>query len=647
MIGDAEVCTRLFRLFHTDLLSIDEKGDRRCTRIDLHVGFLTVAAGIAPGAPGHGELPAGEGGLFLFIHGVYGDSRSLFKVKGHAGIVDLGRLHAGHIDAPAAPADPVLGDICLIICKLRTAVAAFAGIIPPGPDKVADQLRHIFGGLPEIIGVADQCFRPEDQAVRVLSGILAVAPVAVIVAGDIHRGKRVSCLPVAHGEGCAELHEIAAEFCGQHIVELGSDMLFLRLLTAGVFRCLLCGFGLLLCLFVAVYAKAGRGKEVKEDIDAAGHGAGCVEGMQVFGERLLQRDAFGLGCLGDFIAGGVHDDAGMIEILFHHVQHVLLPPVGYIAGIVVLRLVHVPAVDIFVHHQHAEPVTGLQQIFGAGIVCGADRIVAGFLKNADAALFHLGIGARAQNAIVMMNAGAADDEAPAVDGNAFFACPGERADAEGFLCEVVSKANACSIQVRRIHIPDLCIRDFEFKIACAVGTGHSGMPVKNLQIDIARDGGLHLHADSGRMNGQGFDAYAVDRDMLFRAGPEPDRTENAGAGIPAGVGLICVAGNDPQLIFALAQGAVQRHIEIGIAVGALGNLLTVEIDLGVMVNAFKLQSQCLSLLLVCERKSFPVFIVAAFKPADIALAKAGADPRLCAHGVVRQRHRDRRAARLE
>ena len=135
--------------------------------------------------------------------------------------------------------------------------------------------------------------------------------------------------------------------------------------------------------------------------------------------------------------------------------------------------------------------------------------------------------------------------------------------------------------------------------------------------------------------------------MLLSGGPEPDRAEDARAGIPAGIGLVGVAGDDQQLVLPFLQGAVQLRVEIGVAVGPGGDLLSVEPDLGVVIHALEFQDQLLPGQVLRQGKELAIFVVAALEPADVALAQAGADPGLGAHGVVRQGDGDGLAARLQ
>ena len=185
--------------------------------------------------------------------------------------------------------------------------------------------------------------------------------------------------------------------------------------------------------------------------------------MEIIRKRLLQRDAFRLCTFCNFIAGGVQNDAGMIKVLFHHIFQILLPPVCHIRGIVMLGLVHIPAINVLVHHQHTKSVTGIEQIFGCRIVSRSDCVIPCFLQNADTALLYFGIGACTENPVIVVNAGAAQNNTLTVDSHTLVRGPCQGADTEVLLYHIVSKGNTDGIKVRRFGRPELCIRDSEFR----------------------------------------------------------------------------------------------------------------------------------------------------------------------------------------
>ena len=121
--------------------------------------------------------------------------------------------------------------------------------------------------------------------------------------------------------------------------------------------------------------------------------------------------------------------------------------------------------------------------------------------------------------------------------------------------------------------------------------------------------------------------------------PKLHRAVDARAGIPPAVGLVGVAGNDTQLVLPCVQIRRTINIKVGVAVGAERCLLTVEPDLGIMVDALKLQN-----VGVCQRvfrhgQGAPVFVVISLVPAGIGAARAQGGAGFSQHGIMGQGHR--------
>ena len=104
-------------------------------------------------------------------------------------------------------------------------------------------------------------------------------------------------------------------------------------------------------------------EEVEKNIDSARHRAGLIQHMQECRERFLKFYTLFLSALRDLIACRIHDHTGMIIVFVDHVLHIPFPPVRHIGRVIMLRLMHIPAVHILIHHQHAEPVAYFQLIF--------------------------------------------------------------------------------------------------------------------------------------------------------------------------------------------------------------------------------------------------------------------------------------------
>ena len=121
--------------------------------------------------------------------------------------------------------------------------------------------------------------------------------------------------------------------------------------------------------------------------------------------------------------------------------------------------------------------------------------------------------------------------------------------------------------------------------------------------------------------------------------PKLHRAVDARAGIPSAVGLVGVAGNDPQLVLACVQIRRTINIKVGVAVGAERCLLTVEPDLGIMVDALKLQNVGVCQLVFRHGQGAPVFVVISLVPAGVGAARAQGGAGFSQHGIMGQGHR--------
>ena len=348
----------------------------------LYMSLLSLAALPGPAGHGIGHLP-GRGGMALAVmaQGAHRKERSLRLLKGNTGVQRLTQRLARQVNAPAAgthPAQPGL-EVLGILRKLPAAHHDFAQIVKARPHKVTDEPGIVLCQLPEFIGIGAEGFAAQNQPVGIFFQILFVAFFAVVIPGNVHVGKSLTGGDIAAVEGGTQLHEISAHNARHVIEEFG---------TGGCFLCFFArrlGLGslgsFLFCLFVGILPEADGVEEIEENIDAAGHRAGAVQTVKQLGHFLCQRNAPGLGGFRHLVAGGVENHTGVIVVLVHHVGHVLLPEPVKEFHIVILGLVDIPVVDVLIHHQHSHAVAYFQGGLGAGIVGGADGIVAVFLEN--------------------------------------------------------------------------------------------------------------------------------------------------------------------------------------------------------------------------------------------------------------------------
>ena len=628
--------TVVLQLLFRHLLAIQQQRDLRCARVDLNVRLLALAASPAPRRHGVRHLPRRRRMLLAGEHDrANRDVRPDFLLQRDAGVQRFAQRTAVQVDAPRTsrrPAQPA---------ELRRIRLVFPRhpILHKQPPQF-HQTRVLLRLLAEAVRIVAERLAAQNQPVRVLLQVALVAVDAVVVARNVHVGKRIARAHVTAVQSRAALHELVAHQTREVVEELAADGLLLLRLHPGGAQ-LLRLFGFLLRLLVAVHAKADGGQEVEEDVDAAGDRAGIIQRMQVVRQLTGELDALLLRRFADLVARGVQDDARVVVVLVHHVGDVLLPPLVKVRHIVVFRFVDVPVVDVLVHHQHTEAVARVQQCFRARIVRAADGIVAVFLQQADAALLALRIAARAEDALVVVDARALHNDALAVEENALFT-PRKRADAEGLQVLVAAEADAAGVEVRVLHVPQLCVGDSQRQGDFPRRVRGSGCSLllarKHIHRHVPRADGAHGDLHRRGIDGHRADANAVQGDMLLLIRrPQHHRAIDARAGIPAAVGLIAVAGNHTQLVLLVKADAVgQVRIEIRVAVRALGNLLAVQVHLRQMVHTLKFQHQRLVAQGLIRRKAADVLVVAPLVPAavDAVCGQLRAGFRL--HGVMRE-----------
>ena len=163
---------------------------------------------------------------------------------------------------------------------------------------------------------------------------------------------------------------------------------------------------------------------------------------------------------------------------------------------------------------------------------------------------------------------------------------------------------------------------------------------KHIHRHAPRADGAHGDFHRRGVDGHRADANAVQGDMLLLVRrPQHHRAIDARAGIPPAVGLVGVAGNDTQLVLACVQIRRTINIKVGVAVGAERCLLTVEPDLGIMVDALKLQNVGVCQLVFRHGQGAPVFVVISLVPAGIGAARAQGGAGFSQHSIMGQGHR--------
>ena len=293
--------------------------------------------------------------------------------------------------------------------------------------------------------------------------------------------------------------------------------------------------------------------------------------------------ALGLGRLAHLVADGVEDDGRVVEVALHHTRHVRFPALFKIAAVIVGVLAVVPHVKGLVHHVHAEPVAGLQHGFRCRVVGRADGVEAVFLQDAHAPLLALGIGRRAQDAAVVVDAAAAQQGFLSVDEKALVR-PGDFPDTKGDFDRIaLARRDFCGIEIGRLVAPELCVGDRQFKARA--------LAADTLDLRLDRDRAFDLH--HGRVNRHGGDLHALGAQPALFADVQPNRPIDARAGVPAGVGQLGVVRDHRQRVLRAVNETLQLHEEAGVAVGVEAKLFAVQADGRVFIHALELQEDVL------------------------------------------------------
>ena len=171
-----------------------------------------------------------------------------------------------------------------------------------------------------------------------------------------------------------------------------------------------------------------------------------------------------------------------------------------------------------------------------------------------------------------------------------------------------------------LRAPQLSVWNLQLEAAAAGGRSSYPAPIQDFHLHIAGDGGFHRHRNDRRGDGDGADFDTVEGNVLLGGTPQLHRAIDAGTGVPAGIGLVGIAGNDLNGVFPGMEKAIQLHIKIGVAVRAESGLLAVDEHLCLAVYALKFQHIVPGKLLRGHIPFFCIDIVPSLKPADIQSA---------------------------
>ena len=238
----------------------------------------------------------------------------------------------------------------------------------------------------------------------------------------------------------------------------------------------------------------------------------------------------------------------------------------------------------------------------------------------------------------MVDARALDDVPLAVEQETV-RTPLDLANTERLGHHIIGKVDAAGVQVGRFGCPKAGVIKGQGKYGLAVALLLHGGQVVHRQAYRAGGGGLYAHLHDGRLQRQSANFNTIQRDMRAPCLPKLHRAVDARTGIPSAIGLVGVAGNDPQLVLPCVQIRRTINIKVGVAVGAERSLLTVEPDLGIMVDTLKLQNVGVCQLVFRHGQGALVFVVISLVPAGIGAARAYSGAGFGQHGIMGQGHR--------
>ena len=154
----------------------------------------------------------------------------------------------------------------------------------------------------------------------------------------------------------------------------------------------------------------------------------------------------------------------MVEVFPDHQAHIGLPPLFKVHCVVQIILGACPHVGKLVHHIHAELIAGIQQHRGRRVVRDADGIESGLFQQSDLTELCVPIGRSAEDAAVVVDAGAAELDALPVHAQTSHRIQCQAADAEAVCGRVnlllsVTEAAFHSVQRRAFLRPESGIPD--------------------------------------------------------------------------------------------------------------------------------------------------------------------------------------------
>ena len=131
-----------------------------------------------------------------------------------------------------------------------------------------------------------------------------------------------------------------------------------------------------------------------------------------------------------------------------------------------------------------------------------DGVIARFLQDTDAPALGLRIGAGAEDAVVMVDAGSAKHHTFSIQRKSRLRVPPERPDAEALFCQVIFKPCTHGIKFRIFRAPGFRVRQLQLKRSFSLGGPDHTFAVQDLDSDLSGFGCFYRNADAGRVDGK-------------------------------------------------------------------------------------------------------------------------------------------------
>ena len=529
---------------------------------------------------------------------------------------------------------------------MENADTGFAQIVVARPGEVANHMAVVFHDVPQFSDLRGIGFGAHHHPLWMRLVNVCMTGVQVIVAGYVHRFFNRQDAFVQQRAAGKGIHHLLLHIAGHGVHLLGTLRVIHRLVVF-----------LPLVLHMLLHVIGHR----QEAADSIGHIAGGIQLMEGVHQLFVHFMSGGAANLGNLVAGGVQHHTGMIVILAHHARHLILPDKREIQGKIVGVLLLAPHVRQLVHDQNAQFVASPQHGLGGRVMGAADAVEARFLQFQQAEFFRRLQGGRADDAVVMMDAGAPQLDGFAVDAQALFGGKGQSAQADAFFV-FVQKLTSGVPHCQPKRVQERMLRRPQPHIGQAAVHFSGGIPIQDMRLLLCADHPvavqqfhghgnsgfgilcvLHLisHADFRRalLGGEGGQPHTVGFKGLPAAFPEDHIPVDAAAGIPAGSKLLIDRNDLEGILLVKSERAAHIDEEAAVAVLMAGQQAIVQIHQRLGHDAFKLDQDGFFHPLGRSFKLLGVGIGLGRIIARLILARTVFVPRLQDHRVLGQRHR--------